>query len=102
MQALFAIVIIVDKLMRFCDPGVYRSHNLDVAGIEHDIKIWTPTAEEAHLPGKEAEELMARNTSQEREPRHRMNQVMLTPQIIAQLMRMQNMGRVRLRRCNSS
>ena len=64
------------------------------AGIEHDIKIWTPTAEQARPPGKEAEELMARNTSQgARDSRVRVNQVMLTPQIIAQLMRMQAMHR---------
>ncbi len=63
-------------------------------GIEHDIKIWTPTAEQARPPGREAEELMARNTSQgARDSRVRVNQVMLTPQIIAQLMRMQAMHR---------
>ncbi len=53
-------------------------------GIEHDIKIWTPTAEQARPPGREAEELMARNTSQgARDSRVRVNQVMLTPKIIA-------------------
>ena len=62
------------------------------SGIEHDIKVWSPLAEKAQPPGPEAEELMSRNRNQAvPENRVRMNQVMLTPQIIAQLMRMQGM-----------
>lgn len=69
------------------------------AGIEHDVKIWTPTAEQGRPPGREAEELMARNTRQgSSERRVRVNQVMLTPQIIAQLMRMHNVTNSRLAR----
>ncbi len=68
-------------------------------GIEHDVKIWTPTAEQAHPPGREAEELMARNQRQGAGESHvRVNQIMLTPQIIAQLMRMQNLHRGRVAR----
>ena len=63
-------------------------------GIENDIKIWSPLAEKAHPPGAAAEELMSRNRSQatrESQSQGRVNQVMVTPQIIAQLMRLQGM-----------
>ena len=62
------------------------------AGIENDIKIWSPLAEKASPPGAAAEELMSRNRSQAaRESPGRVSQVMLTPHIIAQLMRLQSM-----------
>ncbi|KAL3160011.1 hypothetical protein ABBQ38_010398 [Trebouxia sp. C0009 RCD-2024] len=74
------------------EPHPYLPATLATSGIEHDIKVWSPLAEKPQPPGPEAEELMSRNRNQvARENRARVNQVMLTPQIIAQLMRLQSM-----------
>lgn len=76
------------------EPHPYLPATLATSGIENDIKIWSPLAEKAHPPGAAAEELMSRNRSQatrESQSQGRVNQVMLTPQIIAQLMRLQGM-----------
>lgn len=90
------------RVVNCLEPHPYLPATLATSGIEHDIKIWTPTAEQARPPGREAEELMARNTTQgARDSRVRVNQVMLTPQIIAQLMRMQAMHRAPRRRDES-
>ena len=35
------------------------------AGIDSDIKLWAPTAEEPKLPGRRAERIMAENRQQQ-------------------------------------
>lgn len=61
------------------------------AGIDHDIKLWSPTAEEAHPPGEEAEEIME-NNCMESGPRHlRERPVRISSQMIAQILSMQHL-----------
>lgn len=66
------------------------------AGIENDVKLWSPTAEEAHPPGKEAEEIMEKNKSEANLSGH---PAMLSPQLIFQMLRMQQIPFPRTRRC---
>ena len=69
-----------------------------VAGIESDIKLWSPTAEEAHPPGREAEEIMEMNRSDNNQSTLNGHPMMLSSQLIAQILRMQHLPVVRTRR----
>lgn len=60
----------ISQLCKHVHHAASHNHSTDrhsvpvCTGIEHDVKIWSPLAEKAQPPGREAEELMSRNRNQ--------------------------------------
>ena len=53
------------------------------SGIDHDIKIWAPTATERRIPGKEAHRVMHENKTAQGSAS---NGIVISPLILARLM----------------
>lgn len=77
-----------DSVINCLEPHPHLPCTMATSGIDHDVKIWTPTRAEPLLPGAQAESQMEENEERQGRMRPELDgtHILLTPDMLSRLL----------------